>query len=273
MRSRQRVGRKRDGTGKQRLSRGGLFRYGRAGLAALGLAGLASALVPASASAAPARYVYEMCDSALPGASVPAGITVVGGSRNGLTPFDTCASPGGSIGIGETGPASGTYTYLSIPVAVTPGGYVESLAISAAANDLGTANDHTFVYEQGWPRSGAGETQRLFQVASAPSPYNFGSGFSILMNCDGNVGPCGSGPIVDAHYFAATEVDPVAPTVSKLEGSLLAGGTLRGHQTLRALSQRQRRRPQQRLGQRQRPAGRPAQGPQLRRRIRRQPRA
>jgi hypothetical protein len=199
-------------------------------LAAMAIASLAA--LTASASAAPARFVYEVCDSSLPGGGVPAGTGFVGEAP--LTPFDSCASPGGAIGIEITGSFTGKFSYWSIPVANTPGGYVESLAVSAAAANLQGPNDDTFVYEQGWPPNGAGESQRIFQVASAPSIFGAGAGFTIVMNCNQNKGGCSAGPIVYGHYFAATEVDPVAPRLTNLRGSLLAGGVIRGHQTLAA---------------------------------------
>jgi hypothetical protein len=147
---------------------------------------------------------------------------------------NSCASPGGSLSISETGQVNSSYSYWSVPIDADPGGYVESLTISGASCNLGPGNDHVFVYEQGWPGSCA-ETQRIFHVNSAPTPYFAGAGFSIFMNCDGNYGPgCGAGPLVWAHYFAATEVDPTSPSLSSVAGSLLAGGVIRGHQGLAA---------------------------------------
>jgi hypothetical protein len=43
---------------------------------------------------------------------------------------------------------------------------------------------------------------------------------------------CQPGAAIYAHYFATIEVDPVSPTLKGLEGSLLAGGVIRGHGTL-----------------------------------------
>lgn len=189
---------------------------------------------PTGASAAPSKFVYELCDSALPGGGDPsASFTVNPGVP--FTPFDTCAQPGGSIGITETGSTAATFAYWSIAVPATPGGFVESETISAVAYGLGPGNDHTYVYEQGWPPNNFGENKRVFPVNTSYTPFNSGGGFVILMNCDGNYGPgCGAGPTVAAHYFAVTEVDPKPPTLGGVEGSLLAGGVLRGRQILAA---------------------------------------
>lgn len=198
--------------------------------------GLATAVLgvvqPPVAIAGPARYVYEACDSALPGGGVPAGTRFVVNPGVAMAGGNSCASSGGSLSITETGQTSSTYSYWSVPIEADPGGYVESLTISGAACNLGPGNDHTFVYEQGWPGS-CSESQRIFQVNSAPTAYFAGAGFSIFMNCDGNYAPgCGAGPSVWAHYFAATEVDPTPPALSNVGGTLLGGGVLRGHQSV-----------------------------------------
>lgn len=189
--------------------------------------------VPPAASAAPSKFVSELCDSELPGGAAPSADFHVNPGVP-FTPFQSCAQPGGAIGIAETGSTSATFAYWSVGVPATPGGYVESLAISAQACGLGAANDDTHVYEQGWPTSCGQESQRIFHVHSAFNPFNSGAGFTIVMNCDGNVGPCGAGPIVSAHYIAATQVDAKPPTLAGVQGSLLGGGVLRGHQSLGA---------------------------------------
>ncbi len=203
-------------------------------LLALGLAGAALAL-PQCASAAPpvhaARYTYELCDSALPGGADPALQFVVNpGVPIGY--FDTCAQPGGSIGLSEWGHAEATFAYLSVAVPGTPGGFVETETISGAASGLGTGNDHTFIYEQPWPQNGAPENAHTFFIRREGQILSTGGGFELLMNCDGNVGPCEAGPTIYAHYIAATEVDPKPPTLTGIHGSLLGAGTLRGSQSL-----------------------------------------
>lgn len=189
---------------------------------------------PAAAGAEPSKFVYELCDSALPGGSSPAAQFHVNPGVP-LTPFDTCAQPGGAIGIAETGAAASTLAYWNIDVPSTPGGFVESITLSATASALGPGNDHTFAYEQGWPANNAGESQRIFHVSSAPGIPILGAGFNIFMNCNGNYGPgCGAGPTVAVHYIAATEVDLGPPTLAGPQGALLASGVLRGHQELSA---------------------------------------
>jgi hypothetical protein len=190
--------------------------------------------LPAPAGAAPSKFIYELCDSALPGGNSPPA-SFVANPGVPLTPFNNCAQPGGAIGITETGPIAATFAYWSVGVPSTPGGFVESVTLSGAASGLGPGNDHTYAYEQGWPANNNGETRRLFAAASSPALLSSGGGFVILMNCDGNYGPgCGAGPTVWAHYIAATEVDLKPPTLTDPQGSLLAGGVLRGHQELSA---------------------------------------
>jgi hypothetical protein len=204
------------------------------GLVAVVLLVLTALACAGQANASASRFVYELCDPALPGGGNPsASFTVNPGVP--LTPFDTCAQPGGSIGITETGAAAATFAFWSIAVPATPGGFVESETISAIAYGLGPGNDHTFVFEQGWPANGFGENKRAFPLHTSYNPFSSGGGFVILMNCDGNYGPgCGAGPTVAAHYIAVTEVDPKPPSIGGIEGSLLGGGVLRGHQTLAA---------------------------------------
>jgi hypothetical protein len=185
---------------------------------------MSAGALPVPAGAAPSKFVYELCDSTLPGGNSPPASFVVNPGVP-LTPFNNCGQPGGAIGITETGPTAATFAYWSVGVPNTPGGFVESVTLSAAAGGLGPGNDHTYVYEQGWPENNA-ESQRIFHA---------GGGFNILMNCDGNYAPgCGAGPTVWAHDIAATEVDPKPPTLRAPQGSLLAGGVLRGHQELSA---------------------------------------
>jgi hypothetical protein len=185
----------------------------------------------AQAEASPARFVYELCDSALPGGANP-NLHFVVDPGVAIGYFDNCASPGGAVGVDEWGHAEATIAWLTVEVPPTPGGFVETETISGAAG-LGQGNDHTFVYEQGWPLNGAGEVARTFFVRREPGLFENGGSFELLMNCDGNYGPgCEAGPTIWAHDIAATEVDPQAPTLTGLGGSLLAGGVLRGHQTL-----------------------------------------
>jgi hypothetical protein len=204
----------------------------RAGLLASLVLIALSAMAPA-AQAGPARFTYELCDSALPGGANPSLQFVVNPGVP-ISYFNNCAQPGGSIGLNEWGHASATFAYLSVTVPETPGGFVETETISAAAGGLGGGNDHTFVYEQAWPQNNEGEKTRTFFVRRERQPF-FGNGgsFLLFMNCNGNWGPgCEAGPTIWAHYISTTQVDPVAPKLAPLEGSLLAKETLRGRQSL-----------------------------------------
>jgi hypothetical protein len=210
---------------------GRALRWARLG--AVGAVTLAAGwALPTPATATPSKFIYQLCDSALPGGNSPKGRFVVNPGVP-MTPFNTCAQPGGSIGITATGHTASTFASWSLEVPSTPGGFVESITLTAAASGLGPGNDHTFVYEQGWPANNAGESQRIFHVADSPADLFLGAGFSILMNCNGNFAPgCGPGPTVAARHISVTEVDLKPPTLTAPQGSLLAGGVLRGRRTL-----------------------------------------
>jgi hypothetical protein len=194
-----------------------------------------TAFVASAAKATPARFVYEACDSALPGGGL-SGATFTVNPGVPFTPFNNCASPGGTIGIVETGTTSATFAWWSVPIAAPPKGYVESVTVTGSPCNLGPANDHTFVYQNDppWPQNKCADETRVYHAHSNYSPFSSGGGFVIMINCDGAVGPCGQGPVVGGHYFAAIEVDDNAPTVSALHGPLLGTGPLRGHQSLEA---------------------------------------
>lgn len=203
----------------------------RARLLALLAATVLALALPATATASPARFTYELCDSALPGGGLPAlSFTVNPIVQMGY--FANCQESGGSVGISEWGHAAATFAMLSVGVPETPGGFVETETISAGAYGLGAANNHSFVYEQPWPIKNELETARTFFVRRERQFLGNGGSFTILLNCDGNVGTCEAGPVIFAHYIAATEVDPNPPTLTGLNGSLLGGGTIRGHQSL-----------------------------------------
>ena len=187
--------------------------------------GLLAVWLPTSASAGPARYVFEMCDSALPGGG-DAGVQFAVNPGVPFSPSNNCSVPGGSLAINQTGPVSATYAFWSLPIAPPPGGTIESVTVTAAKCSSG-GGTVAFVFSSGWPPNCAGEQRTIFQLDAA-----FGI-FWIWLGCDGNYpGGCGAGPWISAHYFAATEVDPVAPTLTDLRGSLLAGGMIRGNQTV-----------------------------------------
>jgi hypothetical protein len=180
-------------------------------------------VAPTTANAAPARYVYEMCDSALPGGG-DTGVHFVVNPGKPFTPNDTCSQPGGSLGISLTGNVEYEYSFWSVPLAAPPGGSIEATTISGASC-RNTGNAKAFVFSQGFPSYCAAESQHIF----------FGGGIGgiwIFLGCTEGSGTCGAGSWVYAHYFAATEVDPKAPTLSNLRGSVLGEGVIRGQQNI-----------------------------------------
>ena len=211
--------------------RGKARAIGRA-LAVLAVLGI-SAVAPTLAHAQPARFTWEMCDSALPGGGVPS-FEFHNANNAAYTPFQSCAQPGGAIGITETGQVTTTPSWIEVAVPATPGGFVEAETVSAFASNLQPGNEASHVYTDGWPPNNGGDTARLFQIRTAPGFLSSGGTFSVVMTCSAS--PCNPGGTIAANYIAVTEVDPTAPRVSGLEGTLLSGETLRGHQTLAGLA-------------------------------------
>jgi hypothetical protein len=200
---------------------------------AVALAATMLSIGAAFAQAQPARFTYELCDSAIPGGNPPA-VEFHTEPGAAFAPLDTCASPGGSVGVSETGVTQAAGR-LEVAVRATPGGFVEGETISAFASNLQPGNEHSHVYvSDGWPPDNAGDTARYFQIRDeSPGPFfEGGGGFEIALDCSSS--PCNPGGAIGANYIAVGEVDPVSPVVAKLAGPLLAGGVLRGHQVLSA---------------------------------------
>jgi hypothetical protein len=191
---------------------------GVCGAVILLLAGGAEAQVPAS------RFVYESCDSALPAGAVPAAEHTYSAT---FAPFQNCASPGGWIGLAQTGSDS-TFGALYVSIPATPGGFVETETITSVQSGLELPSSH--INENGFPGPEPEET-RIFPLRSEPSLFGWNGGsLEIYAHCLS----CGAGPVIGAHYIAATEVDPHSPTIGPLTGTTLSGVVLRGHQTLAA---------------------------------------
>ena len=190
---------------------------------------------PALAQAGGSRFMVEYCDSALPGGNPPG---IYWHSEKAYAPFQNCASPGGAIGVSQTGQVLEGPGWIETGVPGTPMGYVESGVMTGFASNLQPGAGNSYVAENGWPPDNGGDTQRYFFVQNEPPPCTFvafcgdgghGWAFNIALTCSGT---CEAGGVIGAHYIVATEVDPTPPKVVKAEGSLLAGGVLRGHQTV-----------------------------------------
>lgn len=213
-------------------------RGSRAALAALlvlaALGGLLS--VGAERASAEARFVYELCDSQIPGGGPPPS-SFIGDPAGPFVAFQNCASPGGMIGISEAAPTAASYAYTFISVPETPGGFVEQEAMVAQSANLGPGSYYSHVYDNGFPGVNA-ESSRIAYLRKEPNGEYDGGDFSVLISCDGNYAPgCQAGPVIGVRDIAATEVDITPPTVAGLSGSLLAGGVIRGHsQALAALA-------------------------------------
>ncbi len=187
--------------------------------------------IPASASAAPAMFTVEYCDSALPGGNPPEIFRPTEAPGWGVV--QTCASPGGALGISVVGPVTGALaSSMIVKVPATPGGHIDDETISGSVSDL---HEESYIFTHGWPLEGGGDTARKFILSGPPLGPGFAftpGSFDITAACN----PCNVGGTIAAHYIAVTQVDPIPPVISKVEGSLLSGEMLRGHQSLSALA-------------------------------------
>ncbi len=177
----------------------------------------------ASASTGAARYVYEVCDSALPGGNTP-GVKFVG-DPHFVEGTNSCAQPTGALGlIQQAQTKHAPPSYWSVPIEAPHGGSIESMTLSAWTCGAGTTSK-IFVYEPGWPLSCIGESQRTFRF-SQQSPFH---GLTVNLSCEES---CRDDTFVYARYLAATEVDPIAPKISPPQGSLISHAAARGRERL-----------------------------------------
>jgi hypothetical protein len=198
---------------------------------------VASASMGASAAGAAqapgARFVYETCDAALPGGGPPP-FTFKDPNGGAMEAMDTCAAPGGALGILETGAAQGDPSWLEVGVPETPGGFVEAETITAFGVGWAEGNLPSHVYGDGFPPGNGQEWTQTFQEHSQHELFlGSGGAFDIALDC--NYGQaCATGAAIYAHYIAATEVDVTPPMLGPITGSVLTAGVLRGHETLAA---------------------------------------
>lgn len=192
-------------------------------------AALAGSATPAAA--APSKFVYEQCDSQVPGVRSP-NYKVFGDTQWSLLPGENCAEPNGRFGLSYAGESPPITVWMVVSVPETPGGFVESETITGDAENLGPGNNNTFVFQSGWPTNNGSTQARTFYLRGERDPRANSGDFTINMNCA--TGNCyyGAASQVMARDIAAVEVDPAPPTVIGPSGSLLTPGIVRGHQEL-----------------------------------------
>jgi hypothetical protein len=203
-------------------------------VAVLVAAAAATIVSGAYAQSAGARFTYELCDSALPGGAPPAAELH---TQKAYGEFQNCAAPGGSIGVTQTGQVTEGPAWIEVGVPATPGGYIESGTLTASLTNVQPSGTGHAVVPEGWPPDNGGDQARYFPVNPTEPTCLFlcanGWGFDVTLTCSAT---CEPGASIGVHYIAATEVDPHPPVVSKVEGPLLSGGVLRGHQPLTAMA-------------------------------------
>lgn len=192
---------------------------------------IAGVTLPAMAQAAPSRFTVEYCDSSLPAGNPPAWEFHTSPGA-GFFPFQTCAAPGGALEVKEQGLVETVPGWIEVFVPETPGGFAESETISGFASNLQPGNQQSHIKADGWPLNNGGDTPRFFHISSGLNSLSNGGSFNIVMGCSN--APCNPGGTIAAHYIAVTEVDLVPPSIIGVGGSLLAGGVLRGHQSVSA---------------------------------------
>lgn len=175
----------------------------------------------------PSQFVVELCDPAISGGNTPGAVFT--GNTGFVSPYNNCGQPGGSLGIvafHEFGKDQGPVNGWTLPVSATPGGGIEALTLSASSCGANQWSEF-YVMQPGWPPNCVGEARETFKFKPAlPSAV-----VPIEFNCGGF---CPAGSQISARYIAVKEVDPVAPQIATVGGSLLSGQVARGHQTVDA---------------------------------------
>lgn len=188
----------------------------------------------ASAQAAPAHFVYELCDPGLPGGAEPQ-LTFGPDGTGSVGAFDTCGQPNGSTYLYQLAHSAAASNVLDVSVPTTPAGWVETETLSAGSYRLGPGNERSYVRDEGWPLANDGEQARTFFVHSGAGPGASNGDFPVVMACSPSYAPgCEAGGGIYVRYISALEVDPSPPTVASPGGPLLAGGVIRGNQQLSA---------------------------------------
>jgi hypothetical protein len=173
------------------------------------------------AQASPARYVFEMCDSALPGGG-DAGVRYAQNSGQPWQATNRCNEPEGSLSIRQTGPIEpGGAANWALPIEPPPGGTMESIRISMGGCGQSPRVIAYVLYES-WPL-------RCFPELRDFSLRNDFRLFDLKLKCEYQ---CAAGASIYGRYFATKMSDPVPPRVGELGGSLLDGDVKRGQQSL-----------------------------------------
>ena len=205
----------------------------RLALAALVVLVVAMAMAAPGASAGPSRYVFEMCDSVLPGGGVD-GVVYGPHPRGLFSSENTCGQGGGALILRQNEIATGDGGDASwgIPIDPPKGVALESITITAAACGAPEASISSSGWispPANWPGSNCAEDVRSFRLV------NKFEAFHINLKCV-NWSPqeskCHAGPWILGHYFATTVLDSSPPTLSEPRGSMLTEGVKRGGQEI-----------------------------------------
>jgi hypothetical protein len=195
--------------------------------------GILVALCAASpAHGGPARYVFEKCDSVLPGGGVE-GIVYGPHPRGLFSSENTCAQRGGALILRQNQIAKGDGgdATWAVPIVAPPGTSLESITLTAAACGVTEPEIWSLEWIQPpgrWPSTGCGQDVRSFRLLEESKAF-----FFVDLKCV-NWHPeedrCHAGPWVLAHYLATTVLDSSPPILSEPQGSLLSEGVKRGRQ-------------------------------------------
>ena len=185
---------------------------------------------PSAAGASPSRYVFEMCDSVLPGGGVD-GVVYGAHPRGLFSSENTCSQPGGALILrqGAIGTGDGGSASWAIPIAPPTGAVLESVTITAAACGATEPSIWSLGWispPSAWPETNCGEDVRSFRLV------NDFKAFFIELKCVDykHQNSCPAGPWIATHYLATTVVDSSPPTLAQPQGSMLSEGVKRGRQ-------------------------------------------
>ena len=215
----------------------------------------AVALLPAAATAA-SRYVFEICDSVLPGGGVD-GFVYGAHPRRLFSSENTCGQPGGALILrqNEIDPGDGGDADWAIPISLAAGRHASNRSRSRP-RPAGRRKPRSGRWA-GSSRRRVGRIQAAEQDVRSFRLVNDFEAFFIelqVRQLQPRRTSATPGPGSSAHYFATTVLDPVGADAREPNGSMLSDRRqARRARSIGVAGRGPRRRPLELLGLGQRP--------------------